>query len=316
MWNQGNWFVKKLPYFPLYVTDFLSSSKVDAMSTEAVGCYFLLLCRAWHENPPATLPTDDETLARWARLPLDRWMDVRKAVLAPFTSQNGRFLQRRLRDEYDRIARTRNAQSKGGSRGAATKWKHSTGADNGSPISHPLGNPQVTHRNQNQSQSQSQKEPDPKHPPTPRAGPPPGADAGRSERPSSIHPSTRFNQARRPCATVVEQIAGVYPDKAAIVQGKNATQDAITRIGRGDYGPVAQSIDDAAAWLLGRVRAYAASAEGRGGFFPRLAKWMDDGRFMDADEAWNRARVEAKDDRRSQKRAGEHEAQALMPKEL
>ena len=40
------------PYFPFYPDDFASDGKVEAMTTEEVGAYTLLLCKAWREDPP------------------------------------------------------------------------------------------------------------------------------------------------------------------------------------------------------------------------------------------------------------------------
>ncbi len=46
---------------------------------------------------------------------------------------------------------------------------------------------------------------------------------------------------------------------------------------------------DPAGWLLGRVRAYAASPEGRpGGYTKSSAKWFSEGKYDDPPEAWER----------------------------
>src|SRR5690606_33197210 len=55
--------------------------------------------------PPASLPDDDCTLARWARLPSDQWAEVKSEVLAAFKlGADGRHHQKRLRQEYERFA--------------------------------------------------------------------------------------------------------------------------------------------------------------------------------------------------------------------
>lgn len=74
------------------------------MTTEEVGAYILLLCKSWREKPPGSLPSDDPTLARWARLPLDRWLVCRPGVLAAYTfGTDSRWHQKRLRTEYDKL---------------------------------------------------------------------------------------------------------------------------------------------------------------------------------------------------------------------
>ena len=73
------------PAFLFYPEDFSSDSKVEAMTTEEVGAYTLLLCKSWRESPPGSIPDDDVVLARWARLASDRWTVCRAAVLAAFS---------------------------------------------------------------------------------------------------------------------------------------------------------------------------------------------------------------------------------------
>ena len=63
------------PYFPFYPDDFACDGKVEAMTTEEVGAYTLLLCKAWREDPPGSIPDDDRVRARWTRLTPDRWTE-------------------------------------------------------------------------------------------------------------------------------------------------------------------------------------------------------------------------------------------------
>jgi uncharacterized protein YdaU (DUF1376 family) len=73
------------------VDAWLSSYQVERMSGEAVKAFIYLLCRAWRETPIATLPNDDEELARMVRLSLDEWNQVKPDVLAQFRMNgNGR----------------------------------------------------------------------------------------------------------------------------------------------------------------------------------------------------------------------------------
>lgn len=107
------------PYFQFYPKDFASDGKVEAMSTTAVGAYILLLCKAWLETPPASLPNDDCTLARWSRVSSDEWAEVKTMVLAAFTPGAGnRLYQKRLRAEYDKLVEKSNAASQS----AAKRW--------------------------------------------------------------------------------------------------------------------------------------------------------------------------------------------------
>jgi uncharacterized protein YdaU (DUF1376 family) len=112
------------PYFPLYVTDFMSSGKVTAMTTAAVGAYILLLCQAWSEEPPASIPNDDVTLARWARMSSVDWAECRESVLAAFTlGKDNRWHQKRLRLEHDKFRNQFARKSLSGKKGADKRWK-------------------------------------------------------------------------------------------------------------------------------------------------------------------------------------------------
>lgn len=112
-----------LPYFPLYVKDFAADSKVEAMSTEEVGAYILLLCKAWHERPPGSLPADDAVLARWARLTPQRWSECKPRVLSCFEQRSdGRWHQKRMASEFLRLMDQRSKRSMAGKKGAKNKW--------------------------------------------------------------------------------------------------------------------------------------------------------------------------------------------------
>jgi len=145
-----------LPYFPLYVNDFASSGRVEAMTTTAVGAYILLLCKAWHEKPPASVPNDDSILARWARLNEAEWAICKPLVLSAFTlRKDNRWHQKRLREEYDKLQRYFQTRSNSGKKGAKNRW-HKTQEDNklnGIAITNPLA------KNSNsKSNSKSKKE--------------------------------------------------------------------------------------------------------------------------------------------------------------
>ena len=113
-----------LPTLPLDVEDFASDGKVEAMTTEAVGAYILLICKAWRESPPGSLPDDDLVLARWARLAPGDWSEVRSSVLAAFAlGADGRYHQKRMRREYEKIVRVESAKTASAKRAASARWE-------------------------------------------------------------------------------------------------------------------------------------------------------------------------------------------------
>lgn len=115
---------EKLHILPLYLNDFTSDELVEAMTTEEIGAYILLLFKAWKSSPPATIPNDDETLARYSRLTPDRWQACKARVLAPWQPiDGGRLLQKRLLKVHgevvEKVLRRRKAGSQGGKATAA-----------------------------------------------------------------------------------------------------------------------------------------------------------------------------------------------------
>lgn len=113
----------KLPYFPLYPNDLTSDGLVEAMTTEEFGAYLLLLCKAWHERPSASIPNDDAILARWTRLSPDRWSECKKRVLSCFFLRpDGRLYQKRLEHEYRKLTTRLREASKAGKLGAERRW--------------------------------------------------------------------------------------------------------------------------------------------------------------------------------------------------
>lgn len=111
-----------LPFFKFYPTDFAASGKVEAMTTEAVGAYILLLGKAWHQSPPCSLPDDPHILAKWSRLGVDEWAGVETMVLACWTKRgDGRLYNARLESEYIKATRERDGKAEGGKRSAEAR---------------------------------------------------------------------------------------------------------------------------------------------------------------------------------------------------
>lgn len=112
----------RMPYFAFYPRDFASDGKVEAMTTTEVGCYILLLCKAWHEEPPGTLPDDDGVLSRWARVTVEAWNTHKGNVMAPWTLIDGRWHQKRMKSEASKASALRSQLSDAGRRGNAKRW--------------------------------------------------------------------------------------------------------------------------------------------------------------------------------------------------
>lgn len=128
------------PAFRFYPGDFANDGKVEAMTTAAVGAYILLLCKAWHEDPPCSIPADPRVLSRWTRMTSRGWSQVQKSVLAAFKKgDDGRYYQMRLKAELDKQLQRKKALSDAGRYGANKRW----GGHKGSH-SHPNRDPNAT----------------------------------------------------------------------------------------------------------------------------------------------------------------------------
>lgn len=111
------------PAFLIYPKDILFDGKVEAMTTEQFGAYCRLLFMSWFEKPVASIPADDEVLAKWARLTPETWSKCRDAVLSPFKPcKQGRYIQPRLALEYRKLMEAKRKKSVYASVAAKTRW--------------------------------------------------------------------------------------------------------------------------------------------------------------------------------------------------
>jgi len=109
--------MSKLPYFPCYARDVLSSSKIALMGGDAFKAYWLLLCASWLEDERATLPNNEAKLEALARVDASTWLKIKNEVLACFdTAGNGRLFSPRLLEVSLLQEKRREAGSKGGSK--------------------------------------------------------------------------------------------------------------------------------------------------------------------------------------------------------
>jgi uncharacterized protein YdaU (DUF1376 family) len=121
-----------LPYFRFFPKDFMGDCIVQVMNTEEVGAYVLLLCCAWQQEPAGSLPNDDNTLSRMARLDQSRWLECKKNVLAAFSmGADGRHHQKRMQTEHAWSMRAREYRSEGGKKGMKARWGERNGERKG-----------------------------------------------------------------------------------------------------------------------------------------------------------------------------------------
>jgi len=110
--------------FNFYPDEFLNDQNVVVMNSEEVGVYVKLIMAAWQQDIPGVLPAQDEALMRLARASLEEWHRCKAAVARCFDTSDGRWVQKRLRREYEAQSQ-RFERIRGVRRGAVRqrKWR-------------------------------------------------------------------------------------------------------------------------------------------------------------------------------------------------
>lgn len=130
------------PAFSFYVRDWLCSKTVNRLHSAAipnpyetptnttnlrsrgVAAYVFLLCQAWLEDPPATLPNDDDELAAMARISRAEW-DAIKPILMPalkLDANSGRLYSERQMEELIK----QKTRSLANTKNVRTRYEHAT----------------------------------------------------------------------------------------------------------------------------------------------------------------------------------------------
>jgi uncharacterized protein YdaU (DUF1376 family) len=128
--------VPKLPRchdFPMNPSDFLNDANVIVMTSEQVGVYAKLLLQGWLLDEPGIYPAQDEALQRLARATPEEWSRSKAAIARCFDVSDGRWIQKRQRQEW--IAQTRRIEraSTAGKLGNEVRWSQRDKSDRDTP---------------------------------------------------------------------------------------------------------------------------------------------------------------------------------------
>lgn len=141
----------ELPWFPMFVSDWLTSDAVTLMLPEQEGAFVRLLVVAWgkgHSEP--SLPADDASLAILSRLG-KRWAKLGPLVRAQFKDEGGRLTNERLSmvwyEAQEKHASAVHRGQQGAKTRAAKRKQNSSSASSSAK-------PQVEHREEQESVSE------------------------------------------------------------------------------------------------------------------------------------------------------------------
>jgi uncharacterized protein YdaU (DUF1376 family) len=110
----------RLPWFPMYVGDWLLSHSVRLMTPEQRGIYVQLLCEQWQNG--GALPDDETQLQALAGATDEQWLRSKDVVLKNFEHSDGVIFNARLRQEMEGRKSSHIKLSEAGKRGMAKRW--------------------------------------------------------------------------------------------------------------------------------------------------------------------------------------------------
>lgn len=98
--------MKDIPGFYFYPTAWLANPHVNEMTDQQYRAYHTLLCSSWLSDPPATLPSDPNALARIAGVSIETWNQIQGPIIARFKSNgDGRYFHPKLMATYKEAKR-------------------------------------------------------------------------------------------------------------------------------------------------------------------------------------------------------------------
>lgn len=129
---------KTAPAFQFYASDTMADKRYRMMSLGERGLFISLLCECWVNR---SVPADPDGIGKWLGFPSDEVQGVlTERVKSFFQEKAGELTSAELERYRAELEERRSKMSKGGRKGARTKWSNSPAKDI-NPISHPNGSP-------------------------------------------------------------------------------------------------------------------------------------------------------------------------------
>lgn len=124
------------PAFQLYASDTIADKHYRLMSLEERGLLLSLMCECWVNR---SVPADPDELGKWLGHPSGQInAALSSRVLSFFSVENGELINPKLEKYRKELEERRAKMSKGGKKGAKTKWRNASEGD-GSPSGYPNG---------------------------------------------------------------------------------------------------------------------------------------------------------------------------------
>jgi uncharacterized protein YdaU (DUF1376 family) len=108
----------KSPSFQFYPKQWLGDDNVLLMDWAARGMHVHLMCIAWQQDPPCTLPDDDSIIRKWCGNP-KQWSKLRLQILRSWKSMGGRWVQEGLLREFEKQQKYSDSRRQA----AEARWK-------------------------------------------------------------------------------------------------------------------------------------------------------------------------------------------------
>lgn len=109
----------ELPWFPLWVNDWLGSRRVRTMPLHALGLYSLLLAHQWKDGP---LPFDIAEMAKMIGRPEDEVAAAWHYLEPLYVETGSGWANMRLEEERRKQLAKHDARVRGGKMTAARRW--------------------------------------------------------------------------------------------------------------------------------------------------------------------------------------------------
>lgn len=110
------------PFFRFHTTWWMVTTA--GMTTVQVGAFDKLMVHAWMQDPPGSLPDDDQQLAAIAGCPLVEWRQIAPLIRSKFRRARSRLVLDQLDQLYQEMCDDHAANVAAGRKGARKRWGH------------------------------------------------------------------------------------------------------------------------------------------------------------------------------------------------